>query len=332
MSVAPITSPVEDRSSFGLKSATWKQIRKVLRRLGGEDKRTTGKHASVLMELPTGGRVACGKHKDRNLNVLADALQQLFEELRRADVDPLLFCALLKLEGVAWYKTPGEVSKLARYLQRVRPDLTGPDQWRRVLAEWGAEERRKAEALAEPKPQQESEEPAPRDPGSLTFAAKDVLDLAGIEAKEERQRASSALGYGMLRRVGIFATLQDRGEAARIEVEGRKHKANRFTEIGAMVAADELVRRYGPEESRSDEPVTMPDPEPEQPAEEPQQPAEEPAAEVPTPSRNGATTAPAGTPYAALLRICEHYGIEPSYKGFGLDVDRIIMQVAAKLR
>lgn len=183
---------LQESGSYGLEGATHSAVKKALTQLGGEYSRTAKKEMNDYMRMPTGFQIAVGRPNSGPNDFKRDGLQQLMEQVIRAGVEPILFLALLDVQGVSWYTKPAIVSNLASYIRKIKPNLSTPKWWRQVLKDFGHsrydEQAVKAEGLRR----------ATQSDSSHAHRLPEALELAGVP--ESRQRAVEQWIYESFRK------------------------------------------------------------------------------------------------------------------------------------
>jgi hypothetical protein len=275
-------------NTHGLHSATWRNIRKALRKLGGRPLPSTNNHDSTLIELPTRARVTTGKAKDTDEQVRVAGLQQLLHEVQKARLDPILFLAVLDGVGCAWVTKPAEVSLLEQFIRINGARLDTEAAWRRTLTEFsrrfegttvaaeGTEGADAADATAPepatptaavrpPETPPEAPAEAPTEPsGAHSFTVQDVIDAAGVAAGD-RVRAKQYIYNRAPNLTGPIPELIAAGHIIR-------KPRTRFNERAALAVAELLAKAFvrtttpAPEPEATESTVPEPAPEPTPPA------------------------------------------------------------------
>jgi hypothetical protein len=280
-------------STHGLHSATWRNIRKALRKLGGRPIPATNNHDSTLMELPTFVRVTTGKAKDTDEQVRVAGLQQLLYEIENARLDPLLFLAVLDGVGCAWHAKPDLVTLLERFLRHNGCRVSSESSWKRALTEFYLYARTRSPAddtaheneeeattvphgiTTEPAPEPaaptEQVTPpatpaeAPTNPASThPFVIPDVIATAGVPAGEHA-RARVFIENASRSNSGPIPRLLASGDAIYVQHPDRPTARQlRFNDHAAFTTAELLTRKFPPATPEPTQPqeASVPQPEP----------------------------------------------------------------------
>lgn len=235
MPPAPEDSPFDYQSSgtYGLHSATWKQIRTVLSRFGGTVGRSTSKEGSTLYYMPSESQIAAGKPSNINNTVKLGALQQLMQEVRRAEIPAILFLAAMDCEGASFISKSTDVTKASRWMREANPPLQTSADWKKAvrdLQKWITEHNGRPEAQVEA-PQSES-----KPQGNFVYTLREAAELSGADTGMAQNYAST-LAKLLSKDKGIGADLKQSGNVQ--EEKTDKRTRYRLNEAGAM-----MIGRY----------------------------------------------------------------------------------------